>query len=111
MTESRLTIAEVRVAAAARVKDTSLREVADEIGMSFSGLKSFIDGGSPHRRTRTELFRWYYQRTKRVPSPPKEDRESALAVLRTYVSDTTIPAAVRERRLREVIDLLNEPAE
>jgi len=31
-------------------QETSLREVADEVGMSWSGLRSFIDGGSPQRR-------------------------------------------------------------
>src|SRR5665647_274017 len=111
MTEPRMTIAVVRAAAGKRVAETSLREVADEIGMSFSGLRSFLEGGSPHAGTRTKLVRWYYARSERSPEAPREDRETAIALLLSYLRDESKPRAVRERRLREVIDRLKEDVE
>ena len=62
----RLTIAVVRDAIRQRVDETSLRDIADEVGMSWSGLKSFLDGGSPQRRTREMLVRWYSSQPKRA---------------------------------------------
>ena len=106
-----MTIAAVRAAVAKRVAETSLREVADEVGMSWSGLKSFTDGGSPHSATRTKLVRWYYARSERAPAPPREDRETAIALLLSYVHDESKPHTVRERRRREVLDRLKEDAD
>lgn len=60
MTGLRPAIAGLRDAIRRRVEETSLRAVADEVGMSFSGLRSFLEGRSPQRRTREMLMRWYY---------------------------------------------------
>lgn len=88
-----------------RCSETSLRAVADEIGMSFSGLKSFLDRDSDdvHRKTREKLVRWYYARSKHAAIVPQEDVETAVALLRTYLRDESKPRAVRERQLRELI--------
>lgn len=111
MTGPRLTIAAVRAAIEERVTDTSYREVADEVGMSFSGLRSFVEGTSPHPSTRRLLVRWYYARSARVPEPPREDRETAIALLLNYVRDDSKPRSVRERRLRELFDRFRDEAE
>jgi hypothetical protein len=106
-----MTIGVVREAARKRVAETSLRAVADEVGMSFSGLRSFLAGGSPHASTRMSLVRWYYARSARSAAPPREELETAIALVRSYLRDESKPRAVRERRLREVIDRLKEEAD
>lgn len=111
MTGLRLSIGLVREAAAARVEASSLRDVADEVGMSFSGLRSFLAGGSPHAKTRAQLVRWYYARAATSAEPPREDRETAIALLRVYLRDESKPKTVRERRLRELIERLRDESE
>lgn len=108
MTEPRITIAVVRAAVAKRVDETSLRDVADEIGMSFSGLRSFIEGGSPHAKTRLKLVRWHYARSERSTAPPLDDVETAIATVLSYLRDGSKPREVRERRLRELIERLKK---
>ena len=105
---ARLTIAGVRGAVRKRVDETSLRDVADEVGMSWSGLKSFLDGRSPQRRTRERLVQWYYSQSERSPANLREDVETAIALVLSYLRDELKPRAVRERRLREVIHRLKE---
>ena len=111
MTGPQLSIAVVRDAVAKQVGETSLREVADEVGMSFSGLRSFLDGGSPHLGTRTKLVRWYYARSARSARVPREERETAIAMLLSYVRDDSKPKEVRERRLQELINRLRSEVE
>jgi hypothetical protein len=111
MTEPRVTIALVRAAIVKRVEDTSLREVADEIGMSFSGLRSFIEGGSPHARTRVKLMHWYYRRSRGTSAPPREDVETAIALVLSYVEDDSTPRSVQERRRREMLERLRADSE
>ena len=62
MTEARLTMAVVRAAVAKAVVETSLRELADQVDMSWNGLNAFIKGGSPQKSTRLKLVRWYFTR-------------------------------------------------
>jgi hypothetical protein len=40
--------------------------------------------------------------------PPREDIDTAIAVLRTYVADQSKARTVRERRKQEVIDGLED---
>ena len=102
-----------REALAKRIDQRStLRELADEIGISFGNLGRFLrQETSPQRKTRDLLVRWYYARAERVPEAPREDRDNAIAVLRAYVGDASKPRSVRERRMREVLQLLEKEPE
>lgn len=102
----RLSIATLRDAVRRQVDDSSLRAVADEIGVSYSGLGSFVRGetASPNRRTWDRLVRWYYAHERQAASAPKEEIDLAIALLRTYIHDETKAKTVRERRRRSVID-------
>lgn len=52
----------LRAAAQAAVDASSLRTVAVEIGVSFSGLRSFLAGGRPYLRTQRRLSTWYVRK-------------------------------------------------
>jgi transposase-like protein len=54
----------VRAYAQIRTGRTSLREVAQEVGVNLSTLHNFVRGSSPHPRTRLKLATWY---AKQVP--------------------------------------------
>lgn len=49
----------LRQAVAKRVQTTSLRRVADAVGMSPSGLQKFLNGAEPYSATRHKLESWY----------------------------------------------------
>lgn len=51
----------MRDAVADRIRSTSLRSVAREIGMSAAGLKKFLDGAAPYTPTVRRLRIWYVQ--------------------------------------------------
>lgn len=98
----------LRSAAAKRVEETTLRETADEIGMSFSGLRSFIDGGSPQKKTIQKLVAWFYKRSAKANAPQREDLEVAIAQILGYVDDPSMPKSVRDRRREEIIEILKQ---
>jgi hypothetical protein len=98
----------LRDAVRKRVEETTLRVVADEVGMTYSGVRSFINGTEPQRGTVDKLVRWYYARSKPSAAPPREDVDTAIAVVRSYIRDSSKPRAIRERLRREVIDRLTE---
>lgn len=55
----RAPLATVREALRARVEATSLRRVADDVGLSASGLRNIIEGRTtPHRSTLKKLDAW-----------------------------------------------------
>lgn len=49
----------IRDAAAEAVKAASLRSVAEDVGMSASGLRQFLKGRSPYEATLRKLTAWY----------------------------------------------------
>jgi len=108
----RLTLESLREAIRKRVEETSLRATADEIGLtSYTALGRFIRGetSSPQRTNRDLMTRWYYKRGSGNDSTvPREDVETALSVLRTWVGDASKSKSVRERRRREVLDGLED---
>ncbi|HEX5727006.1 MAG TPA: hypothetical protein VFX98_16135 [Longimicrobiaceae bacterium] len=72
----------MREAAAARVRNTSLRGVAREIGMSPTGLKKFLLGTAPYSPTLRRLRSWFVQfGTRHVGEVQREEASAALAVL------------------------------
>lgn len=76
------TVEHLRAAAATRVRQTSLRGVAREIGMSPTGLKKFLLGTAPYAPTLRRLRKWYVHHAA-VPTGEVqyEDAAAALSVL------------------------------
>ena len=80
-------IERLREAVRAMAENTSLRQVARQIGMSASGLKKFLEGAAPYSPTRRRLHRWYVQHSG-VQHGQVEYPE-ATAALRVLVHDLT----------------------
>jgi hypothetical protein len=100
---SRFGIPAVREAVRRRVEETSLRYVAAEIPMSFSGLRSFLDGGTPQRATRARLVAWYARsRAPKAAGISREDVDAAIDLLVIYLAEDDRPL-VRDRRLQEIL--------
>ena len=106
---ARFGVAEVRKFAQKRVDESSLREVADEIGMSFSGLHSFLAGGEPYKPVREKLFAWFTRIEQSASTRPIRPGEIdvAIATLVTHVRMGS-DARSRERRLEALIDRLRQ---
>jgi hypothetical protein len=79
------TIKHLRETAASRVENTSLRNVAREIGMSPTGLKKFLLGTAPYSPTLRRLRQWYL----RYAAVPGEGvaLQDAMAALDVLVHD------------------------
>lgn len=94
----RLPVSVLRTAAQRAVDATSLRTVAEAIGMSHPGLSKFLAGGEPRPATVRKLVEWYV----RHAAPLDEDTtEAALALLlHSY------PESERERVRRGLLDVL-----
>lgn len=88
-----------------RVEATSIRAVAEELGMSPSGLHVLLRGSKPRTATRRKLLDWYAEvrsrsKTARTDVPP-EDVDAAVTLLSRYlVADSR--KAVREQRVEEI---------
>jgi hypothetical protein len=86
----------IRRAAAEARNTTSLRHVADEVGMSAMGLRAFIGGeGMPQARTVRKLNMWYVR--SQVPSAPDTGPLQPESLLRERAAQ-----AVEETSLRTV---------
>lgn len=102
-------VATVRAVMQHRVDQTSLRAVADEAGMSKSGLDSFLRGRTPYSRTRARLIAWWVrQRDPKQASVSPAEVDAAIAVLEVYMHSVGSDAA-RRKRVREVTRRLFEP--
>lgn len=87
------------------VEASSLRAVAEEIGMSWSGLRSFLEGTTPHPSTIAKLLAW--SGTKRTASPSRRDMLSAIEVMADYIEGVPSPEG-RRKRLLGVLSALTE---
>src|SRR5690606_24964255 len=81
----------LREAARTRAQETSLRETAAEIGLSWSGLRTFLAGTNPHLTTRRKLATWFDVR-RDAPSG-RLRRAAAQTALSLLV--TELPAEVQ----------------
>lgn len=81
----------------------TLRAVAAEIGMSHSGLFSFIEGGEPRSATLKKLQAWYIKHAAEPGGTDADAVEAALAVLLDGIPNAEMPAA-RERLMAEIRD-------
>lgn len=87
-----------------RVEETSLRQVAGELGMSPTGLSQFLEGGAPYRPVRRKLERWWEANGHR----PMEVVPLPLA--RVAMDDLVVelPPAERQRAIRGMLAVLVE---
>jgi hypothetical protein len=110
----RLSLDGVRAAIQKRVDETSLREVAEEIGLrSYTALGRFLRGetDAPQRATEDLMRRWYYRRANVPPVHQRQEVEAAKSVLRAWADDPALPKAVREQRWREFVESIREQPE
>ncbi|MET0400079.1 MAG: hypothetical protein ABW277_25035 [Longimicrobiaceae bacterium] len=92
----------LREAAQRRVDDTSLRIAAGEIGVSYSGLRTFLKGTDPYAPTLAKLRAWYAQTVEGRAMTP----ERARAMLAALVE--SMPLERREEAVRELVTRLVE---
>lgn len=92
----------LREAAQRRVDDTSLRIAAGEIGVSYSGLRTFLKGTEPYAPTLAKLRAWYAQTVEGQAMTP----ERARAMLAALVEG--LPPERREEAARELVTRLVE---
>lgn len=112
MTAKPFGVAKIRDFAAARVADSSLRAVSDEIGISWSGLRKFLGGADPHPGTAAKLSAWYAV-AKNAPAPragqtdrsERADVDAAIERIRSYLrgGGSSRVARERERRVRALL--------
>lgn len=96
----------IRKLAQRRVANASLRAVADEIGVSKSGLDHFLKGREPYSKTRAKLVAWYARQQRPDGTPIRPDEvDAAIALLERYMESTGSDTA-REKRVREVTQRL-----
>ena len=103
-------IKSLREAVAGRVAETSIRAVAEEIGMSHSGLHVFLKGSDPHPTTREKLVTWYVESRKSPASQrdvTKADVDAAIRLLVCYVRRDSRPEA-QIKRLENVVRRIRE---
>lgn len=95
-------IEHLRDTVAARAENTSLRNVAREIGMSASGLKKFLQGTAPHSPTLRRLRTWYV----RYAAKPRGivGEKHAQAALQVLVHD--LAPESRRRTVSRLADCL-----
>ena len=84
-----------------RVAESSLRAVADEVGISRGGLESFLKGRNPYTKTRLRLAAWRLR--SQHPDGPiaAAEVDAAIALLGRYI-ELGGTEAMRARRVREV---------
>lgn len=106
----RFDAATIRKAAQAAVAERSLRTVAEEIGVSKSGLDSFLKGREPYSKTRVRLAGWYFKQRHGEGVIGRDDVDAAIALLGAYVNSAPTEQG-RARRVREVSTRLQEQSE
>ena len=101
MPELKSTVGTIRAYAQKRVDQSSLRDVADEVGMSFSGLRSFLSGTSPHPRTVKRLVGWYaVSRAGKLPPRATPIARSEVDVAVSLIAMTLKQVPVGRKRLK-----------
>lgn len=81
----RIDMSAIRKYAAERVDQTSFRAVADEIGMSKSGLQAFLQGREPYSTTRPKLIDWYVRSRHSGGRINADEIQGAIALLRQHI--------------------------
>jgi len=92
----------LREAVRRRVADSTLRQVAAEIGMSFSGLHTFLDGTTPHPGTVRKVAAWHV----RAASESGNTVDTALAETALDLLLRHVPPRKRPALRRELVEAL-----
>lgn len=97
----------LREAARLRVEAIGLRPASREIGLSWSGLRTFLGGTRPHSATLHKLTEWY-DRLLQAPEAqlPVETARVLLSLLVQHV-----PPTRRGRVADAIVGLLRQEAE
>jgi len=104
MSERRISVDVLRDAADRAVKATSLRRAALAVGLSPTGLRSFIDGAEPFESTRQKLTTWYLRRVASgEEAPVGAVADAALSLLTDH-----LPPKEREELRREIAALVRK---
>jgi hypothetical protein len=89
-----------------RVDETSIRAVAEELGMSPSGLHVLLGGTRPHPATLEKLVSWYVERRRSNPGSAAAvaavDVDAAIRLLVHYVGQDGRESTQAER-LRQIL--------
>ncbi|MDB4876955.1 MAG: hypothetical protein JWM41_3401 [Gemmatimonadetes bacterium] len=102
----RADISSLRELVRQRVEETSLREVAEETGISKSGVDSFLKGREPYSKTRLKLAKWgMRQRHPESRAVPRDEVDAAIAILERWLQSAGSQGAKR-LRLRELLERL-----
>jgi hypothetical protein len=83
----------LREAARRRVEEVGLREAAEEVGMSFSGLRTFLRGTDPRSTTVRKLSDWYARRASPDEHELEEVRKLAELLTRRFAGAAREEAA------------------
>jgi len=87
-----VSVAQLREAARLLVEEAGLRDAAAAIGLSFSGLRTFLGGTSPHPRTLQKLRAWYAL----GDHPERERTQAALMLLLGHLPEETRSLVIHE---------------
>jgi hypothetical protein len=90
-------IDQLRRALRQRIAETSFRVAAREVGMSASGLHTFLAGTSPHYSTVRKVTAWYVREAHRAPDALGLDAlHAAIGLLVQHLPDRTRAEVARE---------------
>jgi hypothetical protein len=94
----------LRGAVAQKVETTSLRFIAEAVGMSTTGLYMFIQQGTPQNRNYRKLLAWYVQE-RRVAG-----QEIDMAAVQASLEMLTLHLPARQRRdvQRKILELIGD---
>lgn len=95
-------VSEMRDALRRAIGAASLRSVAAEVGLSPSGLRSFVAGGRPHPRTVYLVTGWYVRHSK-LADTDTSTAQAGVAVLVDHLSQ-----GAREEATRRIKELLRD---
>lgn len=96
---------ELREAVRRSAGGNSLRQTAAEIGMSWSGLRTFLNGTAPHPATVKKISDWYLRQSV-------ETRENALGVeMALNVLAERVAPSQRRALKRALLDTVAEFAD
>lgn len=100
-------VEQLRLAVRRRIAESSFRAVASEVGMSPSGLHSFLGGTSPHYSTLRKVTSWYVREAQRAPEERKvETLRAALGLLVGH-----LPEPIRGGAIEDILEVLQQAAE
>ena len=98
-------LGELREAVRRSAEGHSLRQTATEIGMSWSGLRTFLNGTTPHPATVKKISDWYLRQSV-------ETRENTLAIeMALNVLAEGVNPSQRRALKRALLDTVAEFAE